>query len=346
MNKKAFLLEIKSLSEAGEFEGYAAVYNNEDRRGDVIQRGAFTRTLQTNGADVPILWQHNMDQPIGVGTLSDSSDGLLIKGQLNLDVTQAREAYSLLKQGAVKGLSIGYDALQWEWVGDVRHLKEIRVWEVSAVTFPANPLAQVISVKALDFHDDVPVVDAEWDPTAAVSRVNLWAGDDAEKKASAYLVDDGGGTYRHLIADVVDGNLVIVKKALEAVAKEVMTAEYPENVKTLLVRYMDKAGIKADKKSVNYERSLRKLIANTYVNISAIKTGTVFEGEQIKLVDTAIEALQGLKAAATTKPEDTKSGETQPDGQAAGGLTDGDSEKLHSLIESMRQGIKSLKGEK
>lgn len=144
---KSFQMELNDTSETGEFTGYASVYGNKDLVGDVVEKGAFARTLDHKGSQIPILWQHKQDNPIGVGRLSEDGRGLLISGQLNLQVRQAKEAYALLKQGALKGLSIGYDVQKEQWVKDTRHLKEVRLWEVSLVTFPANPETTVTNVK-------------------------------------------------------------------------------------------------------------------------------------------------------------------------------------------------------
>jgi len=58
---------MKSLSDAGEFEGYASVFGNEDSYGDIIEPGAFAKTLKEHGDDnpIPILWQHDTYAPIG-----------------------------------------------------------------------------------------------------------------------------------------------------------------------------------------------------------------------------------------------------------------------------------------
>lgn len=142
-------LEIKTLSETGEFEGYASVYGNKDYTGDVIEAGAFDATLAEN-ANYPLLWQHNTDEPIGVITLMSDQHGLSAKGTLALAVGRAKEAYALLKIGALKGLSIGYRAMKdhWDQAEKVRRLLEVKLYEVSLVTFPANPLATVDMVKA------------------------------------------------------------------------------------------------------------------------------------------------------------------------------------------------------
>jgi HK97 family phage prohead protease len=142
-------LELKSISDAGSFNGLAAVYGNVDQGGDRICKGAFTKTLAERGARVPILWQHDEANPIGSGALSDSEAGLVIKGQLDLDVEEGRRAYSGLRGGYIGGLSIGYTVVKKDWNGGVRELKELKLYEVSIVTFPMNEEAIVSGVKAL-----------------------------------------------------------------------------------------------------------------------------------------------------------------------------------------------------
>jgi HK97 family phage prohead protease len=146
--QRQFRMTVKSLGEDGTFEGILSPYNNVDDGADLVEPGAFTKTLQENGNTVPVLWQHKADCPIGDLTLEDRPDGLWCKGQLLLDIPEAKKAYLLLKAKIVKGLSIGYDAIKAQVIDGVRHLKEIRLWEGSVVTFPMNTLAMVTSVKA------------------------------------------------------------------------------------------------------------------------------------------------------------------------------------------------------
>ena len=70
----------------------------------------------------------------------------------------AQKAYTFMKAGVVKGLSIGYDTIQATYDGDIRHLTELRLWEISCVTFPMNRSGQVSGVKAIsdDERADVP----------------------------------------------------------------------------------------------------------------------------------------------------------------------------------------------
>jgi HK97 family phage prohead protease len=146
----SFSFELKSLNEDGSFVGVASVYGNKDLGGDVVDRGAFTKTLKERGSRVPILWQHDQKQPIGYGEVTDSADGLKIAGKLTLGVTKASEAHALMKDDVISGLSIGYDTVKQKHEGGARHLQELKLYEVSLVTFPMNEDARVSSVKTFD----------------------------------------------------------------------------------------------------------------------------------------------------------------------------------------------------
>ena len=153
MDTRTFRLEIKALDDAqGTFDGYASTFGNQDAYHDVVEPGAFTNTL-AEGRALPILWQHNPDEPIGV-ILEASEDplGLRVKGQLVLDAARGRESYALLKAGVIRGLSIGFETVRYtiDAAQQVRRLQEIRLWECSLVTFPANPRANVSAVKSRD----------------------------------------------------------------------------------------------------------------------------------------------------------------------------------------------------
>lgn len=150
---KDFRFEVKGITEAGQFTGYASVYGVVDDQNDVVEAGAFTKTMRER-PEVPILWRHNQDEIIGKGTLVDSESGLLVNGQLELGLQAAKDAYTRLKGGLVKGLSIGYKAIAPAVRQGKRMLGEIKLYEVSLVPFPSNDLALVMSVK-----DDDPPAD-------------------------------------------------------------------------------------------------------------------------------------------------------------------------------------------
>jgi HK97 family phage prohead protease len=137
----------------GAVEGYASKFDLLDRGGDIVKPGAFKATIadwKRKKAMPPMLWQHSASTPIGVWTdMKEDEVGLAVKGQLILDVPQAAIVRSLIKGGAVKGLSIGYitrDA-DYDRQTGARHLKKVDLWEISPVTFPMLPEAQISGVK-------------------------------------------------------------------------------------------------------------------------------------------------------------------------------------------------------
>jgi len=150
MQNKSFKLELKSLTDQGVFTGMASVFGNVDLGGDVVEPGAFTRTLQHKGGEVPILFSHDTRQPIGLGKVRETKAGLEITGELVLQSSKAMEAYHLMKKGVLKGLSIGYDSIRDTVTNGIRHLHEVKLFEVSLVVFPMNEMAMVSSVKSDD----------------------------------------------------------------------------------------------------------------------------------------------------------------------------------------------------
>ena len=146
-------LELKSLEEDGRFAGYASVFDVVDNQRDVVERGAFSGTLRNRLKDIKLLWQHQMSEPIGViERMFEDERGLYVEGRLLMSVAKAREAYALLKEKVVTGLSIGYSPVRFiiDAKTGVRKLKEVALWEVSLVTFPANDSAGVTVVKAAE----------------------------------------------------------------------------------------------------------------------------------------------------------------------------------------------------
>ncbi len=151
-----FPLAIEDVESGGEFCGYASVFDVVDKHNDIIQHGAFEGV---EDADVKLLWQHRADEPIGVITrIFEDEKGLFVEGKLLLAIEKAREAYSLLKSGAIKGLSIGYSVNDFDVDRQTgaRLLKHIHLVEVSLVTFPANELANVTKVKQGEVRGHVP----------------------------------------------------------------------------------------------------------------------------------------------------------------------------------------------
>lgn len=152
-------LQIKSAQEDGTFTGYAAVFGNIDLGQDIIQPGAFQKVKTTTDGKLRIAMHHKLDQLAGKATFSQDEHGLRVEGKLSLGVSYVRDAYQLMKDGVLDGLSVGFNILpdgsayeerDGTWV---RIIRAAELWEFSLVPFGMNPLALVDSVKATSIRD-------------------------------------------------------------------------------------------------------------------------------------------------------------------------------------------------
>ena len=196
MENKSFKFELKEIDDSGQFEGYASVFDVVDHGNDIVEKGAFKKTLQEK-KEFPLLYDHDPREVLGVIEAEEDQKGLRVLAKLNLNVQRAREAYELLKQKAIKGLSIGYDAIKEAWDKDVRRLKELKLWEISLVTFPMNEMASVTGVKALE---------------DSLSKVIQFADD--EQKAGR---------------KISSSNMKLIKQAIEALNALLEAAEPSDN---------------------------------------------------------------------------------------------------------------------
>ena len=158
--------EKNDIQDSGIFTGYGSTFGGKpDSYGDIIAPGAFSESIAKNGRGgmgIAMLYQHDHTQPIGIWkSIAQDKKGLVMEGQLVMEVQQARETHALMKAGALKGLSIGFDmprdesgkiaedAIEINEKKRTQLLKRINLWEVSPVTFAANTRARVTGVKNL-----------------------------------------------------------------------------------------------------------------------------------------------------------------------------------------------------
>lgn len=151
-------LEVKEVTEEGRFSGYGSVFNNVDLHKDVILPGAFAESLDRHkkkGTLPAMLWQHKMDDVIGLyDDMKEDEHGLYLKGRILIgeNIPEAEKAYALMKHKAVTGMSIGFNIPKggetYNKEDEVWEIKQVDLVEVSVVTYPANPEAQIQTVKA------------------------------------------------------------------------------------------------------------------------------------------------------------------------------------------------------
>ncbi len=136
----------------GTVEGYASLFGEIDQARDMVMRGAFAATLQQRSVQrVPMLFQHDPAEPVGVWLeLREDSHGLYARGRLIPEVARAKELLSLVRAGAIDGLSIGFKTVKGsiDPKSRIRRLYAVDLWEISIVTFPLLAGARVRAVKA------------------------------------------------------------------------------------------------------------------------------------------------------------------------------------------------------
>ena len=154
--KAAPLGELSDYDEKNSIvKGYGSYFGNKDSDNDVISKGAYQKTIKENGNRVKYLYQHNMMQPIGkMNELYEDDKGLVFvaeipKTQLGKDVIE------LMKSGVITENSVGILPIQKEDKGDYRELKEVKLFEISAVTLAANDQAKIMDVKGSKMIDDI-----------------------------------------------------------------------------------------------------------------------------------------------------------------------------------------------
>lgn len=175
--------EVKAIDEEGVFTGHGSVFGNVDSYKEVVAPGAFADSLvqwKSEGRMPPVLWQHRSGEPIGPYLeMNEDARGLFVRGQLLVnDVQRAKEARALMKAKAVNGLSIGFVTREdsYDRVTGIRTLKKVDLWEVSIVTFPANPQAQISGVKsAIDALEDLDALERYLCQAGSLSRAQAKA---------------------------------------------------------------------------------------------------------------------------------------------------------------------------
>jgi Escherichia/Staphylococcus phage prohead protease len=145
-------VDLKSVEADGTFCGYASLFGTVDLGQDLVMPGAFRESLAARGTRVvKLLFQHDPNEPIGVWLdIHEDARGLFVKGKLTTEVERAREVLSLMRSGALDGLSIGYRTVRGRTDAKtgLRRLMEVDLWEISVVTFPMLPEARISAVKA------------------------------------------------------------------------------------------------------------------------------------------------------------------------------------------------------
>ena len=136
----------------GMVKGYGSIFENIDSDGDIISKGAYTKTISENGNRVKYLYQHKMDYPLGkMINLYEDEKGLMFEAEIP-KTTLGRDVIELMKAGVITENSVGIMPIQKEACPGgmekcYRKLTEVKLYEISAVTYAANDQATILDVK-------------------------------------------------------------------------------------------------------------------------------------------------------------------------------------------------------
>jgi len=206
----------------GIVEGYIATWD-VDRCKDKFIPGCFKKSLDRyRSLGRPIRLKNNHGKVIGnypIETVREDERGLFGIGEINLEVQEGIETYSLIRQKSLSDESIGFTAEEVTYKDDTRNIIVSEIWEGSIVEEPMNEKAVITEVKTVNGRGNLPSLffdrSYKWDSVAAEERIKKLVG---EKCAGSYLWhEDNDKSYKFPIADVVDGSIKIVPRAVFAV---------------------------------------------------------------------------------------------------------------------------------
>jgi HK97 family phage prohead protease len=295
------LLRDGTYAGEGLVEGYANVFGNLDQNGDVVRPGAFKKTIQerVNRGLVPFLDSHQWDAAHTIGTVTEANEdqkGLRFRARMS-NAPSAQEIRQKMLEGHIRRLSIGFTPVRESYEraeelsegtppgavpsavrrkSIVRHLHEVKLFEISAVPIAANEAATITSVKAAVPFQDLPLAEREhqWNAEEVRRRIAAWAGGGDEianmnwaRYRKAFLWYDREradqvGAYKLPIADVIDNELVAVPRAIFAAAGSLEGARGDEDharvdlggdeeaVKANIERYYEKMARQFDDDSI------------------------------------------------------------------------------------------------
>lgn len=267
--EREFGIRLVDDEEPGLFTGYASMFGVlEECYGTVFDQGAFKKTIKEHKGRLPVTWMHRIYEPIGLAFVEEDNYGFLVKeGRLDLAVRRGAEVYSGMKfrgEGYITQMSHTFEEVKVRTVEEngieVRHFKEVKAFEVAPITanFAANEEAVITSVRteqeergAISSDLSLASKDLSWDAGKARARVKAWADGDMSKyrKAFLWVGDDPENytSYKFPIADVIDGGLKAVPRAIYAAAGRIDQAKGVDvaGIKKQIAKYYHKMKEKA-----------------------------------------------------------------------------------------------------
>ncbi len=202
-------LHLEGGVEVGVVKGLLATWDI-DEGNDRFHRGAFLESIeehkQRNMRQIRISNEHSRDGLIGgapIEMVRETEAGLEIVAHINLEHSDGKNIWALIRQGVLVDFSIGYTAVDWAIENEVREITKALIWHGSTVSEPMNRNAQIQAIKALQTKLPIAADDTGWDREAAWKRVQA-------SKHSPALTCIGHKS----VCDIIDGELKVIPQAL------------------------------------------------------------------------------------------------------------------------------------
>ena len=148
---------VKDIDSKGRvITGYLSAFGNIDHDGDIIEKGAFTKSINERKDQIFFLNQHNWQQPLtNFNVLKEDEVGLYFESKPLPETTYANDVMKLYEAGVLKEHSIGFNVMKGDYDRDtdIRHIKEIKLYEGSVVTLGANSNTPFTGFKDLSMDD-------------------------------------------------------------------------------------------------------------------------------------------------------------------------------------------------
>ena len=168
MQHKVFSINSKEAqydSESRTISGYAAVFGNRDKVGDVLLKGCFSKSIQERGPQssandkILLLWMHDMSEPIGAITeLREDEKGLYFEARVD-EIDIGDRAIKQLESGTLNQFSIGYsyvcEKCGYNETGTDCLVGEVKLYEVSVVSIGCNGETEYLGLKSMEEYGNV-----------------------------------------------------------------------------------------------------------------------------------------------------------------------------------------------
>lgn len=158
--KSVDISNLKLAPGSRTISGYAAIFGNVDDAREMFIKGAFAKSIAERGPDsqtnrkIAFLKQHEVDEPLGrITVLKEDDKGLYFECELD-EIQEAEDVLTQLKSGTLNQFSVGFsyvwdsNKMVYDDNLDAMILKEVKLWEISVVTFGCNEMTEFTGMKS------------------------------------------------------------------------------------------------------------------------------------------------------------------------------------------------------